>query len=122
MAKKQTFLDSPTEKDIRHLNIVITDANSEREYLVVPVDSLKYRYQDRSCVLHPGDHPFIKHESFVNYKYAQVISFVQLFNGLQKGLFIKKEDISEEVLRRIQAGARKTLHLRTEFKAWFDLF
>ena len=122
MPKKQTFLDEPTDTNVRHLNIVITDANSENEYLAVPVDTLKYDFQDRSCVLYPGDHAFIHHESFVNYKYARVISFQQLFNGINKGLFIRKEDISEDVLIRIQEGARKTRNLKTELKVWFDLF
>lgn len=122
MPKRQTFLDEPTGQDKRHLNIVITDANSENEYLVVPVDSLKFDFQDRSCVLHPGDHSFIQHESFVNYKYARVISYIQLFNGLNKGLFIRKEDIAEDVLLRIQEGAKKTKNLKTEFKVWFELF
>ena len=122
MPKKQSFLDEPTGQNKRHLNIVITEANSENEYLVVPVDTLRFDFQDRSCILHAGDHSFIKHDSFVNYKYARVISYVQLFNGLNKGLFIRKEDISEEVLIRIQNGARKTKNLKTELKVWFDLF
>jgi len=122
MPKKQTFLDQPTEEKIRHLRIVITDASSDGEYLTVPIDTLKYPYQDKSCILHVGDHSFIKHESFVNYRFAQVISYPQLFNGLRKGVFVKKEDISDEVLKRIQDGARQTKNMRTELKDWFELF
>ena len=122
MPKKQSFLDEPIGQEKRHLNIVITDANSENEYLIVPVDTLRFDLQDKSCVLYPGDHSFIRHKSFVNYRFAKVISYSQLYNGLNRGLFIRKEDISEEVLKRIQEGARKTKYLRTELKVWFDLF
>ena len=122
MPKKQSFLDEPSGQNKRHLCIVITDANSENEYLVVPVDTLKFDFQDKSCVLHVGDHSFIKQESFVNYRFAKVISFTQLYNGLQHGFFIRKEDVSDEVLARIQKGARETKNLKTEIKDWFELF
>lgn len=122
MAKRQTYLEQPVNNGKRHLRIVITDHNGENEYLTVSVDTLKAPWQDRSCILNVGDHPFIKHESFVNYRRAKVISFIQLFNGINKGLLIKKEDIGTDVLKRIQDGARKTKFLPTGLKDWFDLF
>ena len=44
MAKGQTFLNEPDETSrgkIRHLNVVITDPDSENEVLVVPICTYK---------------------------------------------------------------------------------
>lgn len=123
MPKKQTFLDEPvTDDEIRHLRVVITDPNEDNEFLTVSIDTYKSRFQDDSCIIQAGEHQFIKHVSFVNYRYAKVLSFAKIFNGLKQHIFIRKEDVSEELLRKIQDGAKKSKNLSREFKSWFELF
>lgn len=123
MSKKQSFLDEPLpENGKRHLRIVITEANERNEFLTIPVDTLRNRTQDTSCVIEPGEHDFIKVRSFANYYYAKVLNFAQVFNGIKKGLLVRKEDVSDELLKKIQEGAKNTLHLNSELKAWFDFF
>lgn len=123
MLKGKTFLDEPLPKIFtRHLRIIISNPNEDNEFLTVPVDTFKSDFQDKSCIIEQGEHQFITHKSFVNYKYAKVISFAKIFNGLQQGIFIKKEDVSAELLLKIQNGAKKSRNLSNEFKIWFDLF
>ncbi len=123
MPKKQTFLDEPlAENGKRHFRIVITDSNEQNEFLTVAVDTLHNSFQDTSCIIEPGEHSFIKTRSFVNYHYARVLNFTQVFNGLQKGVLVRKEDISEDLLLRIQEGARKSNMLNKKLKVWFELF
>jgi hypothetical protein len=50
------------------------------------------------------------------------MSFIEIFNGLQKGLLIRKEDVSPEVLKRIQAGTKQTKALLKELTHFFDYF
>lgn len=59
---------------------------------------------------------------FLKMSYAKVLNFTQVFNGLQKGVLVRKEDISDELLKRIQDGAKKTSRLNNNLKIWFDLF
>ena len=123
MPKKQSFLDEPLiDNGKRHLRIVITDSNEQNEFLTVAVDTLRSSIQDTSCIIEPGEHSFIKARSFVNYHYAKVLNYAQIFNGLQKGVLVRKEDISEELLKRIQDGARKTNRFNNNLKIWFELF
>ncbi len=123
MPKKQTFLDEPlADNGKRHLRIVITDSNEQNEFLTVAVDTLHSSFQDDSCIIEKDEHPFIKTRSFVNYHYARVLNFTQVFNGLQKGVLVRKEDVSEELLRRIQDGAKKSNRLNKKLKIWFELF
>lgn len=123
MPKKQSFLDEPSHGNgKRHLRIVITESNERNEFLTIPVDTLRNRTQDTSCVIEPGEHDFIKTHSFANYYYAKVLNFAQVFNGIQRGLLIRKSDVSDELLKKIQEGAKNTLHLNSELKEWFDFF
>lgn len=123
MSKRTSFLDEPLpDNGKRHLRIIITDSNDDNEFLTVPVDTLRSRFQDKSCLIQPNEHNFIKEQSFVNYKYARVLNFATVFNGLQKGILIKKEDISTELLKRIQNGAKVSKQLDIKFQEWFNLF
>ena len=123
MIRRQTFLDEPPQTcGKRHLRIVITELSQDNELLTVPLDTFHGSFQDTSCIINQGEHPFVKTRSFINYRYAKVLSFTQVFNGLQKGLFIRKEDVSEELLKRIQDRAKRTKHLAQELKCWFALF
>ena len=123
MPRKQSFLDEPLlNSGKRHLRIVITDSNEQNEFLTVVIDTLRSKSQDISCIIEPGEHSFIKVRSFVNYHYAKVLNFTHVFNGLHKGVLVRKEDISDELLKRIQDGAKKTNRLNNNLKIWFDLF
>jgi hypothetical protein len=114
----------------RHLNVIISNPDKDNNFMVVSVTTLRrradgtpYKNQDLTCILNAGDHPFIKHESWVFYQIAKSMSFMEVFNGLQKGLLIRKEDIAQDVLKRIQAGARVAPSLPKEclhFFAFFD--
>lgn len=123
MPKGQSFLDEPLNTSSkRHLRIVITDSNENNEFLTVPLDTLRNRFQDVSCIVEPGEHPFVKVRSFINYKYAVTVNYAQLFNGISKGIFIRKEDVSADLLTRIQNGAKISANFRRELKVWFKLF
>jgi hypothetical protein len=132
LGKGQGFLGNPAATargSFRHLNIVITDPDEEQNYLVVPVttyhtqdDGTPFSGQDKSCLLGPGDHPFIKHDSYVKYAKARIMSFIEIFNGIRKGILIAKEDVDAQVLKAIQDGAKKSPYLREELNHFFDYF
>ena len=93
-----------------------TDSNEQNAFLTVAVDTLQSNLQDNSCIIEYGEHYFIKVRSFVNYHYARVLNFLHVFNGLQKGVLIRKENVSEELLKRIQDGAKKSNRLNNKLK------
>ena len=121
MPKKQTFLSdaekTPSGAKKRHLRIIITDPDNDQNQVIVSVTTLRYPSQDKSCVLLPGEHPFIKEKSIVDFKRTTVMSYIQIFNGIQKGLLIRKEDISDELLKRIQKAATKSKYISDEIKS-----
>jgi hypothetical protein len=78
--------------------------------------------QDNSCILPEGCHPFIKRKSFVQYSHARAINVVDIFNGLQKGKIIKKEEFSAFYVQDMQRGAELTRKLPAKLKRFFGFF
>jgi len=131
MAKGQTFLNEPDETsrgEIRHLNVVITDPDSENEVLVVPVCTYKemngrpFPGMDTSCLLPAGCHPFVKFKSYINYGKAKSMNLIAIFNGLQKGLLIRQQDFAAQYVQDMQRGAEESLYIPGKFKRFFDYF
>lgn len=118
----RTFLSDiahTTSGDKRHLLIVIAELGLD--YLVVPVNTWKdgRKGQDDSCILDVGDHPFIKHRSWINYRRAKVISAITLINGLNSGKFIIMDDLRKDIVDYISAKAQISIYLPHEYMRFF---
>jgi hypothetical protein len=62
---------------------------------------------DTTCVLQPGDHPFIIHESIIAYGRGQLIT-EPIFAALQRAGCSLKQKASDELVVRIREGAIKS--------------
>lgn len=71
---------------------------------------------DKSCLVDSGDHPFIKHPSYVNYRGARCDSYEQIQKLINNGVFIEKEPCSDELLKKIINGALASKMISREFK------
>jgi hypothetical protein len=132
VAKGQAFLSEAEQTSrgpVRHLNVIITEPSEEMNYLVVPVTT--YREdgngrplpgQDDSCILPAGCHPFIKHKSYVHYKYARQMGAFEILIGIQKGLLVKKEDMDPVIIQNMQRGAEESPNLPEELAHFFQFF
>ncbi len=71
---------------------------------------------DESCLLNPGDHPFIRHESFVDYRFTRIESAEHIDARVADGSFDLKEPCSPELIKRIIDGAIKSKRISREYK------
>jgi hypothetical protein len=55
-------------------------------------------------VLKKGEHPFIKHESVIAYGYAAIKWEENIDNAILNGVATKREPVSPQLLKRVQAG------------------
>jgi hypothetical protein len=131
MGKGQAFLSEEEQAGrglFRHLNIVITEADEEQNYLVVPVTTFREKDgkplpgQDESCILPAGCHPFIVRKSYARYSRARKMSYAEIYNGLKKGRLVNKEDISPVCLQELQRGAELSPYLPEELSRFFAYF
>ena len=125
MGEGQTFLSEEVKTktgDKRHLMIVVEEKDGE--YLIVPAttwnDNLPYGIQDDSCILNVGDHSFIKHKSWLDFRFAQAKPSIEILQGLLNGLLIRKEDLRPDLLAYIQAKTEISDRLPSKFKYFFE--
>lgn len=97
--------------------VVIGPINIEGEppgqFLLVNATS---NSNDTACIIQPNDHPFIKHESYIAYRYARMETAADLQRKIGS-LFIQRENCSPELLKKIIEGAKKSKYLRRDIKA-----
>ncbi len=105
-----------------HLQIVISDPGRDPTSIVI-VSLTSYSkfeheiYKDKSCLLNPGDHPWINHPTCVSYRDGRVVSEEILDAASNNGLVTTEPAISDEILDRILQGAEQTEELPNKCRA-----
>ena len=117
--KKTTFLapvPSPTQL---HLCIAMTEPQEEPEIVVMVNISTVYNkpHEDRTVILQPGDHEFIKHESYVAYEYAKRVRVSILETRHKKAQLTIKDEISDELFEKILDGLFRSSRTPGDIKA-----
>lgn len=69
-----------------------------------------------ACLLGKGDHPFIEHDSFVDYRFTRLEQAEVVQKRVRDGVFIEKDACSPDTLRKIIQGALKSRRIDREFK------
>ena len=65
-------------------------------------------YYDTTCVLQPGDHPFIRRDSYVVYRQAVIMELRDLERDLKNGLITSRERAGADVVERIVMGVEES--------------
>lgn len=99
-----TFLRrSPTKK---HLWVVISYPELCPRDPVVIVSLVSCSpYTEQTCILNPGDHPFIKHGTAVYYRAVQTYSIGRIRNIIASDDVDSLAPMEPDVLARIRGGA-----------------
>ena len=99
-----------------HLFFVLNDPKDEEEVVLASVSSMR-RLADATCLLEPGDHPFIRHESFLDYRLCRTYPRTHLEPLVGSGYFERREDASEDLIERIIDGAFRSKHTKPRILA-----
>lgn len=99
------LIDSgPTGK---HLFIIVLEAidGGQHQFISFPVCTVRDHARiDDACIVRPGEHSFIKSESFIEYRNARVDSVAHLTKCVKAKTFIPHDQASEELMEKIKAG------------------
>jgi hypothetical protein len=98
-----TFLAGEDEDEKLHLRIVATPPNASGEVAVVSLTTRR-RHSESLVTLHPGDHPFVQHESVIAFGYSEINTVKRIEQAIASGKARKRAPVSAELLRRIQDG------------------
>lgn len=135
------FFASVPNAEAPHYIVIVSDANPSGEMLLIPISSIKFsdysrysykgktcKYYDDACVFDAGDikaddgRDVIIKPSFARYEWAQIISQGNLLAKQVARDFSYKCAVSDEILKRIQDGAKKSKELAPIYKKFFDWF
>lgn len=104
-----------------HLYFVISDADMDGKVLLVNLTT-DNGHPDRSCVIKLGQHPFVKHQSVINYRDAREANLTAIEEAVQRGAVTTHISATDDLLAQIQTGARNSMHLKGKFKRFYNFF
>ena len=119
MRRGWTLLIPSGPGDKRHLFVVINDPGEDEEVVLASLSSVHAR-SDTACPVHPGDHPFVDHESCIEYRYCRTDSIAHLNTLLKSGYITRREDASDELVERILEGAWASDHTKPRILKLLD--
>ena len=98
------------DPDQKHLFILLTDPAQVLTYegkhsLLVGITTIHPGIpHDPACELYAGDHPFIKHKSFVFYAEARIEISQKLIDGVKRGVFSPQGMLAQDIFARVCHG------------------
>jgi len=101
MRPGETFLGALPDQT-PHLWVVLTPPDDTGEVVIVNFTSDHF---DTTCPIEVGEHPFVKHRTFVRYQDAVLTSAKLLQKGVSKGFLQPHKPLSPALLKRIREGA-----------------
>ena len=112
------WIKNPAQGRKPHLYFVIAGPVGDEGRILLVNMTTKREGSDLSCVLSPGDHPCVKHESVVEYGRALYTTVASLEMQMRKLPDLFKPDVpaSPELLRRLREGALRSPHLEPMYK------
>ena len=128
------WADDVPNPEAPHYIVITSSANPNDMVMVVAISSIKYKtdgaekYHDKACLLSVGDivddkgRPIITKPSFIRYEYAIDVRTKDILSKQFGNKYRYKCKISEELLKRIQDGAKISEDLEPRFQKYFDFF
>lgn len=74
---------------------------------------------DPACIVEPGDHPFIRHRSYVFYQKIQILDYEHVCRCVNQGIYRAGVTASPELLAKIIAGIQQSSFIPRKFKILF---
>ncbi|MGH9508180.1 MAG: hypothetical protein ACRD13_14770 [Terriglobales bacterium] len=99
-----------------HLWFALSDADQGGYAVIVNVTTLRPR-ADRTVILSPGDHPFIRHDSVASFQDARIANVALLEQKIGELAGAHRErSCSAELLARLIRGALESPHTKRKIK------
>ena len=86
--------------------MVLSDPVQNAACILIVNFTSKRADSELACVLQKGEHPFVHHETCVNYAGAKVVSTAQIEKLLEKGLLQPHAAVSQDLLARMWKALR----------------
>ena len=108
-----TFLLLDRKTGVWHLYVVLSDPDQSSEQIFIVMVSTRGDGKEECCLLHIGDHKFLRHDSVIVYKIppAMLVSMTQLNQWKTDGILKDKTSVTSTILDRIRQGYADSRYL-----------
>lgn len=94
-----------------HLWVVLSDPRRDpKNVLLVSLTTLT-RLKESVCILAPGEHDWVRHQTCVSYEHAKVVPLDVLYKLKDKGLLVLQAPLSPALLQRVRSGAAVSMRI-----------
>jgi hypothetical protein len=93
------------EGPLLHLWMIISDPKLNRDQVVLVNFTSWQCIHDQTCIVSPGEHPYLAHRSVVYYPEPMIKTLKNLEQSDRVGLLQYHENLSPQLLEKIQRGA-----------------
>lgn len=108
------------DQDRMHLFIILTNPSTEKKLnIIVSLATYTGWPNDSTCILNQGEHPFIRHKSYVLYSKAKTFESKKLIRGVQDGKLVPKDPIDQNVFEKIVDGLMASERTPKKIKNFF---
>jgi hypothetical protein len=113
------------DPDRKHLFILLTDPHNNevgtKSVLMVSLSSVKNRIpHDPTCILTPGDHSFVKVNSYVVYQMARLEDADKVLRGVKNGQLIPHDPLESAVFARVCKGLEESKLTPTKLLTFYQ--
>lgn len=77
-----TYVDTSVDQ---HLWFIVSDPLLDDKKVVVVDLTTVGRFKETTCLINRGEHPFVKHQTCVAYKYAKIVTLEWLTEKFNDG-------------------------------------
>ena len=105
----------PRHRD-NHLHIVLSAPNPDGLVAVANLTTWA-PHKDQACIVHAGEHPFVRHESCVAYERAALRPAAGIDKLLALGLAAEWPPVTGALLSRMQRGIHASPNAANELRA-----
>lgn len=100
--------------------VAVPNAGPKPKWAMVSATSVRPGIpHDTACELQPGDHPFVKHDSFIAYRYMRLEDEPHVVGMVGKSVWTPNSPCSPELLQRIVKGVCISKLTPREYKRLF---
>lgn len=104
----------------KHLFAIITDKCAAGEHLLVNLTSVRPGIKhDDTCEVSPGEHPFVKQESYVEYRHADILTAARISARVDDGTYTVHSDISDALLQAFRDGVEDSDNVKQRITKYF---
>ena len=111
-----------------HLHIICTEPffnkeTGEMSVLAVNISSVREGAPyDDTCILHAGDNPFVKHDSYVRYRDAVAMRVSRIRFAIETQEISVLDRLDDDIFSQVIEGFQKSEQTKTKIKKMLESF